>query len=138
MGESFFSSALTFSLLHFVSFTRTTPSPSFNWNPPPVQPIPPSEDCLSINIYRCTKAVRISPIIPMPLFLTFSLQLSQMLLPVLVYIHEDHWLKRSNANLEPSSVINQLACNGHSPGGMLVLSFNYRMGPFGFVIFSFI
>jgi len=52
-------------------------------------------------------------------------------LPILVVINEGNWLKRSNANLEPTSIINNFACNKNSDNGIIIVSINYRMGFYG-------
>uniref|UniRef100_A0A183C533 COesterase domain-containing protein n=1 Tax=Globodera pallida TaxID=36090 RepID=A0A183C533_GLOPA len=105
-----------FSAIHYGNgcpngFSRTKPAPGINWNPPPLELVPVSEQCHTLNIYRCPNS-----------------KSSKQLLPVLVYISEGHWLKRSNANLEPSTTIRRLACAGD---GMVVVSINYRMGAYG-------
>ena len=49
-----------------------------------------------------------------------------------MYVNEGHWQKRSNANLEPTTTVNDVACLGKEQGGVVVVSVNYRMGPYGF------
>ncbi|KAL3093174.1 hypothetical protein niasHT_022624 [Heterodera trifolii] len=92
-------------------FVRTKSAPAINWDPPPLEAVPVAEQCHTLNIYRCTNSKN-----------------SKQLLPVLVYVPEGHWLKRSNANLEPISTIRRMACAGD---GVVVVSLNYRMGPYG-------
>nr|CAD2150971.1 unnamed protein product [Meloidogyne enterolobii] len=94
-------------------FIHTRALPDLNWNPPPLEIISSSEQCHTLNIYRCS---------------TTNIKNN---LPILVVINEGNWLKRSNANLEPTSIINNFACNKNSDNGIIVVSINYRMGFYG-------
>uniref|UniRef100_A0A1I8BCU7 COesterase domain-containing protein n=1 Tax=Meloidogyne hapla TaxID=6305 RepID=A0A1I8BCU7_MELHA len=96
-------------------FIRTRALPDLNWNPPPLEIIPSSEQCHTLNIYRCS----------------FT-NIKNNLLPILVVINEGNWLKRSNANLEPPAIIKNFACNKNNGNdGIIVVSINYRMGFYG-------
>ncbi|KAF7639098.1 COesterase domain-containing protein [Meloidogyne graminicola] len=89
--------------------------PDLHWNPPPLELISAPEQCHTLNIYRCT-----------------SFSLKNISSPILVIINDGNWLKRSNANFDPSIIIENFACNrNNGDNGIIVVSINYRIGFYG-------
>ncbi|EGG02502.1 carboxylesterase [Melampsora larici-populina 98AG31] len=90
--------------------------------PSPDIPVPISEDCLSLNIYKPTEPP------PSPKQKTF--QSSHPLLPILVWIHGGGLTYGSSSQYDGSAIVS------HSHGmkkPIIVITINYRLNSFGFL-----
>ncbi|KAI3416072.1 hypothetical protein GPALN_005624 [Globodera pallida] len=107
--------------------TPWAPSPfrAFQFGPaaiplsPGIEAIPPSEDCLQLNIFRPASCLCAQP------------PSRALLLPVMVYIHGGGFAYGSTRQYGYEGWTENFA-----PKGIMVVTVQYRLGPFGFLTFG--